>query len=126
MRRASTVRLLLLALIWGSGFFFIAIALRGFPPVLLTFARLALGAGALVPFVLAREGGLPRGWRLWSHLTVAALLSNAIPYTLSSPWPKPTCLPASLGSSTRQPRCGCSCSIWQREPAGHASPGLRG
>jgi drug/metabolite transporter (DMT)-like permease len=82
MSRASTVRLLLLALIWGSGFFFIAVALRRFPPILLTFARLALGAGVLVPFVLAREGGLPRGRRLWGHLTLAALLSNAVPYTL--------------------------------------------
>jgi drug/metabolite transporter (DMT)-like permease len=82
MTRASTTRLILLALIWGSGFYFIAIALRSMSPVQLTFARLALGAAVLVPVVILREGRLPRRRRLWGHLAVAALLGNALPYTL--------------------------------------------
>lgn len=82
MSRASTFRMLVLALLWGSGFFFIAIALRGLSAVQLTLARLALGAVVLVPFVIARYGRLPSGQRLWAHLTVAAILANAIPYTL--------------------------------------------
>jgi drug/metabolite transporter (DMT)-like permease len=82
MTRGSIFRLALLALIWGSGFLWIAVGLRGFSPVQVTFARLALGALVLVPFVLARGGRLPRGRAVWAHLTVAALVSNAIPYTL--------------------------------------------
>jgi drug/metabolite transporter (DMT)-like permease len=82
MSRASTLRLVLLALIWGSGFYFIAIGLRGLSPIQLTFARLALGAAVLVPVVVAREKGLPRGRAVWGHLAVAALLANALPYTL--------------------------------------------
>jgi drug/metabolite transporter (DMT)-like permease len=80
--RASSLRLLVLALVWGSGFFFIAIALRGFSAVQITFARLLLGAAVLVCLVLIRRGRLPRQRTLWLHLTVAALLANAIPYTL--------------------------------------------
>jgi drug/metabolite transporter (DMT)-like permease len=71
-----------LALLWGSGFFWIALSLDGFSPVQLTFLRLALGALVLVPIVLIRGLPRPRGWPIWGHLTVSALIGNAIPYTL--------------------------------------------
>lgn len=71
-----------LALLWGSGFFWIALALDGFTPVQLTFARLALGALVLVPIVLIRRLPRPAGRTMWLHLTVSALVGNAIPYTL--------------------------------------------
>jgi drug/metabolite transporter (DMT)-like permease len=71
-----------LALLWGSGFFWIALSLDGFTPVQLTFLRLALGALVLVPIVLIRRLARPRGWRIWGHLTISALIGNAIPYTL--------------------------------------------
>jgi drug/metabolite transporter (DMT)-like permease len=71
-----------LALLWGSGFFWIALALDGFTPVQLTFARLALGTLVLVPIVLVRRLPRPTGRTMWLHLTVSALVGNAIPYTL--------------------------------------------
>ena len=71
-----------LALIWGSGFLLIKISLRGFTPVQLTLARLALGAVVLVAVLTAMRLPLPGERRLWVHLIVAALLANAIPYTL--------------------------------------------
>lgn len=71
-----------LALLWGSGFFWIALSLDGFTPVQLTFARLALGALVLVPIVLIRRLPRPAGRAMWLHLTVSALIGNAIPYTL--------------------------------------------
>jgi drug/metabolite transporter (DMT)-like permease len=71
-----------LALLWGSGFFWIALALDGFTPIQLTFARLALGALVLVPIVLVRRLPRPAGRAKWFHLTVSALIANAIPYTL--------------------------------------------
>jgi len=76
------VRISLLALIWGSGFLLIKIALRGFSPVQLTFSRLALGALVLLIFVAVTRLRLPRVGRTWLHLVMAALLANAIPYTL--------------------------------------------
>lgn len=71
-----------LALIWGSGFFWIRLSLDGFSPVQLTFARLALGALVLAAVVSVRRLEWPRGKGVWSHLAVAALISNAIPYGL--------------------------------------------
>ncbi len=76
------IRISLLALIWGSGFLLIKIALRGFSPVQLTFSRLALGALVLLIFVAVTRLRLPHRGRTWLHLVMAALLANAIPYTL--------------------------------------------
>jgi drug/metabolite transporter (DMT)-like permease len=53
------MRISLLALIWGSGFLLIKIALRGFSPVRLTFSRLALGALVLLIFVAVTRLRLP-------------------------------------------------------------------
>lgn len=71
-----------LALLWGSGYFWIKLALGGFTPVQLTFGRLALGALVLVPIVLIRRLPGPRSRAMWGHLVVSALLACAIPYTL--------------------------------------------
>jgi drug/metabolite transporter (DMT)-like permease len=71
-----------LALIWGSGFFWIRLALDGLSPIQLTFTRLALGAAALAVIVAVRRLPWPRGARTWLHLTTSALISNAIPYGL--------------------------------------------
>ena len=82
MKFAGLLRVAALAAIWGSGFLLIKISLRGFTPVQLTFARLALGAIVLAIVVAVMRLQLPVEARLWGHLTVAALLANAIPYTL--------------------------------------------
>ncbi|SDF46131.1 Permease of the drug/metabolite transporter (DMT) superfamily [Lentzea fradiae] len=80
--RMSLVRLIALGLIWGSVFLFIKIAGYSFSPVQMVFARLVLGAVVLLPFVYSRGGRLPKGKAIWGHLTVAALLGNAIPWVL--------------------------------------------
>lgn len=82
MKPAGLLRVAALAAIWGSGFLLIKISLRGFTPVQLTFARLALGALVLAVVVAVMRLRFPTERRLWGHLVVAALLANAIPYTL--------------------------------------------
>jgi drug/metabolite transporter (DMT)-like permease len=82
MRRASILRLVMLALLWGSNFFLIKVGIRGLSPVQLTLARLALGALVLVAFVAARREPLPRTATLWGHLAIAALVANVVPYFL--------------------------------------------
>lgn len=82
MKAAGLLRVAALALIWGSGFLLIKISLRSFTPVELTFARLALGALILTTVLLVRRLALPGQRATWLHLTAAALLGNAIPYTL--------------------------------------------
>jgi drug/metabolite transporter (DMT)-like permease len=82
VRRSSLIRLILLALLWGSGFLWIKLALRGFTPVQIVLIRLALGAAVLAPIAVHRGMRLPRDLATWGHLSVAALVANAIPYTL--------------------------------------------
>ena len=82
MSRTALPRIALLALIWGSAFLWIKLADRGFSPVEVTLARLALGAAVLFPIVLARRETIPRSGRLWGHIAVAALFANAVPYLL--------------------------------------------
>jgi len=80
--RSALPRIGLLALIWGSAFLWIKLADRGFSPVEVTLARLALGAAVLFAIVPARREKIPRQGRLWAHIVVAALFANAVPYLL--------------------------------------------
>jgi drug/metabolite transporter (DMT)-like permease len=82
LSRANIARLAALALLWGSGFLWIKLALHGFSPVQIVFVRLALGVAVLAPLALAQGLRFPTGWRTWLHLSVAALFANAIPYVL--------------------------------------------
>ncbi|MFJ8886457.1 DMT family transporter [Streptomyces sp. NPDC102402] len=75
----------LLALLWGSSFLWIKIALNGgLSPLYITVIRCALGAAVLL--VLARSAGqrLPRSRRTWGHLVVAAFFCNALPFLFFS------------------------------------------
>jgi drug/metabolite transporter (DMT)-like permease len=80
--RTALPRIGLLALIWGSAFLWIKLADRGFSPVEVTLARLALGAVVLFAVMLARREKLPRSLALWASIIVAALFANAVPYLL--------------------------------------------
>jgi uncharacterized membrane protein len=82
MSRSSLARLALLALLWGSGFLWIKLALRGFGPTQIVLIRLSLCALVLTPIALARGLRFPTDRMNWVHLFVAALVANAIPYTL--------------------------------------------
>lgn len=82
MTRASTLRLALLALTWGSSFLWIALALPMLAASWLTIARLALGATTLALICKVRGYPLPTGRVTWAHLAVAGLLANVAPYFL--------------------------------------------
>ena len=60
----------------------IKLADRGFSPVEVTLARLALGAAVLFAIVRVRREAIPRSGPLWVHIVVAALFANAVPYLL--------------------------------------------
>jgi len=72
--------MVVLALLWGSGFLWIKLSLTGLSPVHLTVIRCALGA--LVLLALARGQRLPRDRTTWRHLVVAAFFCNALPFAL--------------------------------------------
>ncbi|MET9372592.1 DMT family transporter [Streptomyces sp. NPDC002992] len=79
----SAVRMGVLALLWGSGFLWIKLALdHGLTPGWITFVRCLLGAGVLVVLAYAAGQGLPRERGTWGRLVVAAFFCNALPFFL--------------------------------------------
>ncbi|MFT7836499.1 DMT family transporter [Saccharothrix sp. BKS2] len=78
----TLVRMGALALLWGSSFLWIKIALTGLSPVQIAFARSLLGA--LVLLVVLRVSGqrLPPDRRSRLHLLVAAVFGSAVPFAL--------------------------------------------
>jgi drug/metabolite transporter (DMT)-like permease len=73
-----------LAMLWGSTFLWIKIALEGLPPAWVTFVRCASGAALLLALCLRSDERLPQGRAVWGRITVAALLCNAVPFLLFS------------------------------------------
>ncbi len=66
---------------WGLSFLFIEIALRGFGPVWIVVGRTGVGALVLYAALRMRNGRLPRSARIWGHLLVLGVITNAIPWT---------------------------------------------
>jgi len=82
MRATDWLLLVFLSVLWGSTYFFIAVALPEVPPVTLALLRVAIAALALVPLALAlgyRMPATPGGW--WLYVVLAAV-NNVIPFTL--------------------------------------------
>lgn len=80
----AVARVGVLALMWGSTYLWIKLALTGLSPHQVTFARSLLGAVVLVVLCLTGRRGLPRDRTTWLHILVAALFCNALPYALFS------------------------------------------
>ncbi|MDT9700421.1 DMT family transporter [Streptomyces sp. P17] len=76
------LRFAVLSLIWGFSFLLIKVGTEGYAPFQVTLGRLLFGTAVLAVAMAARRERLPRGVRTWGHLTVAALLLNALPFSL--------------------------------------------
>src|SRR6266540_7117015 len=75
-------RLGALAVLWGSGFLLIKIALEGMSPIQIVLGRLLAAAVAMLVIVAYRKEALPRRLTPWAHLTVMAVVTNIAPYFL--------------------------------------------
>src|ERR1035437_8475193 len=71
-----------LAAIWGSSFLFIKVLGEHWPALWVALGRVALGAVPFVLLVVLRRERLPSDRRLWLHCAAAAVLFNAVPFTL--------------------------------------------
>lgn len=78
----SAVRIAGLAILWGSSFLWIKLALEAFSPIQITVIRMALGATILVVVLWALKLSLPKGKKIWLYLAVAAIFGNVVPYFL--------------------------------------------
>ncbi|MEU4350978.1 DMT family transporter [Streptomyces sp. NPDC023838] len=76
------VRFAALSLVWGFSFLLIKVGTDGYAPFQVTFGRLFFGTAVLAVAMAVKRERLPRGVRTWLHLAVAALLLNALPFSL--------------------------------------------
>jgi drug/metabolite transporter (DMT)-like permease len=74
--------LLLLSLIWGGSFLFIAIAVKELAALQIVLARVAIAAAVLVPIHLMVQGPLPRDKQTWIAAAGMSVMNNVIPFTL--------------------------------------------
>lgn len=74
---------LLLAVVWGSSFLFIKIALdEGLAPLTIVSYRALFGSLLLGLVLLARGGRLPLQWGVWRHMGFLALTNIVVPMAL--------------------------------------------
>jgi drug/metabolite transporter (DMT)-like permease len=78
----TLIRMGVLALLWGSSFLWIKIALTGLSPLQITLTRTTLGALVLVALVYGSKQRLPRDKASWLHLGFAAVFGSALPFAL--------------------------------------------
>jgi drug/metabolite transporter (DMT)-like permease len=76
--------LVLLALLWGSSFTLIKVAVETIPPATLTAGRIALAARILLVALRLRGARLPDQPVLWLHLLVQSVINLALPFLLIS------------------------------------------
>jgi drug/metabolite transporter (DMT)-like permease len=81
-RPGVVTQYVLLALTWGSSFFFVSVGLEGLSPAQVVLARLTIGAVALIVVRSLMRQPLPRGVIVWCHLIVVGLLLCVIPFLL--------------------------------------------
>ena len=81
MTRRSLLLFLAMSVIWGIPYLFIRIAVMDLSPVVLVFARTAIGALILLPIALAR-GELRGLFKSWLPLLVFAVVEVGIPWLM--------------------------------------------
>jgi drug/metabolite transporter (DMT)-like permease len=74
--------ILALAVLWGTSFLFVKIAVREVPPLTMVAARFVIAASVLSVAVRARGLRLPTSRRVWSHYLLMSLIGNSIPFSL--------------------------------------------
>jgi drug/metabolite transporter (DMT)-like permease len=74
--------LLVLAVIWGSSFFFYKILVNTLPPLTVVLGRVGIAAVIMNLWLIFRRDFIPASPRLWLSFTVMGVLNNIIPFTL--------------------------------------------
>lgn len=78
-------KFIFLALLWGSSFFFIKVAMQTLSWGQIAWSRIVAGGIFMLLFWLISRQELPKDIKLWGHITVAAIIGIGIPFILF-PW----------------------------------------
>ena len=82
MNRGDWLIFVGLALIWGSAFFFISVAVHAIPPLTYVWLRLTIAAAGLWLFLWWRGERIALPRSVWGSIFLLALLNNALPFAL--------------------------------------------
>lgn len=82
MRTTDWLLLVVLSVLWGATFFFVAVALQDLPPLTLVLARVALAALMLAPVVRILGLAWPSRFAAWRAYAVLAVFNNVLPFSL--------------------------------------------
>ncbi|WP_321394526.1 EamA family transporter [uncultured Desulfuromusa sp.] len=74
--------LLILSVLWGGSFFFVGVAVKALPPLIIVTLRVSLAAIALNLIVRATGLRMPTEWHYWKAFFGMGLLNNVIPFCL--------------------------------------------
>jgi drug/metabolite transporter (DMT)-like permease len=79
---ADFALLLVLALTWGSSFYFIKQAVGTLPPLSLAVGRIVIGTAMLLVIAYAKGQSLPRDPGLWGRMAFLGVIGNSLPFFL--------------------------------------------
>lgn len=96
MQTRDWLLLVLLSILWGGTFLFVAIALPEVPPLTLVLARCVIAALVLLALLAVLGFRLPQSIAGWRSFAIMAILNNIIPFSLIF-WAQ-THVPAGLAS----------------------------
>lgn len=82
MGAAEWSLLILLSVLWGATYFFVAVAVDFYTPLVIVLARVGLAALALNVLLLAMRIPITRSVSVWGAFFVMGILNNLIPFTL--------------------------------------------
>ncbi len=82
MTPAEWAMLVILALLWGGSYFYIAIAIKVVPAFTIVAFRVVLGGALLYLAVRASVARMPRDGASWRGFFVMGFLNNVVPFSL--------------------------------------------
>jgi len=82
MSLRSWALLLLLSMLWGGSFFFVAIVVRAIPPVTLAATRVAVGAIILWTVIALKRAPVTTSPKIARAFLVMGIFNNALPFVL--------------------------------------------
>ena len=71
-----------LALLWGSSFLWMKLALGSLAPLQISLVRTFFGAVVLFVVLATAKMTLPRNRKIWGHMLFVATFGSAVPFTL--------------------------------------------
>ena len=82
MKLADWALLVLLSVLWGGSFYFVALALAEWPPLVIVAVRIVVACIALLVFLKVTGIPLPREAAVWRAFLVMGILNNVVPFLL--------------------------------------------